>query len=146
MSKGAQIKAKIKEKLLTLQRAEVLGEVIVDDLKKGIFDRDFAAYPAAVVTTPAITNDILTNVQNVRTYTFEIVVICKAEDITEEDAIEDLAEQIMDSFDNIPSLEGVAEAGLDPSTSPAEAVVSRGNSWVVFSVILKAKSVKDLAL
>lgn len=145
-AKSSAIKAEIKAKLLELKNAGTLGDVVVDDFKKGVFDRDYSSYPTAVLMTPSISGEVFTNVQNLRTYAYEIIVISKGEDIKEQDEIEELAETLMDVFDNMPSMEGVADGGLEPSTSPAEAIPSRSGTYIVFSVILKAKAVKDLDL
>lgn len=146
MSKAADIKDKIEAKLNELKVSNVLGTVMVDDFKKAIFDRDFSAYPVAVLTPPSIGGDYFTNSQNLRTYTFEVLVISKGENIAADGTIENLAEAILDKFDNIPTAEGVADGGLDPSSTPVEAVLSKDGTLLVFSVILRAKAVKDISL
>lgn len=144
MALATNIKNEIKKLLEELVRGEVLKEVHVDDLKAGIFDRDYGGYPVAVLTTPSIEGGYFTNRQNERLHTFEIVVIHKAEEIQDATAIEDLAETILDKFDNKPTLNGKADGGVEPSTSTPEAIVSRGKTFVVFSVFVKAKAIKDL--
>lgn len=138
------IKNEIKALLQELQRTEVLRDVQVDDLKRGLFDRDFSAYPTAILTTPSIEADPLTNRQNLRTYIFEIVIIHNGEEIEDATTIEELAETILNKFDNAPSLNGKADGGLEPSTTTPEAIPSRGKTYIAFSVILRARAVRDL--
>lgn len=139
------IKNAIKTELDALARAAALGEVVMDDFKiSNIFDRDYGKFPAAVLTSPTIEADTLTNRENVRTYTFEIVVIMRAEEVGSVTQLEDLRDQIMNQFDHKPTLGGAADAGVEPALSPAEAITDRSRSFIVFSVILKAKAVKAL--
>lgn len=139
------IKNQIKARLDALKTAGTLGEVIQDDFKLGIFDRDFAAFPAAVLSTPAIEGEYFTDAENTRIHTFEIVVIEKGENITTATQIEELAEKILDEFDKNDTLAGTA-IQVEPASTPAEAVVSRGKSYVAFSVIIKAKGVKNITV
>jgi len=146
MTKASLIKKEIKEKLLALKNAGTLGEVIIDDFKKGLLERDFGAFPTAILTTPSIGGDYFTNTQNLRTYTFEVLIVMKGEDISAENDVEELSETILNAFDNLPTLSGEADGGLEPSSTPAEAVPSRSGTYIVFSIILKAKAVKDIDL
>lgn len=132
------IKTKIKSDLDALVPA-TLGEVQVDDLKTSIFDRDFGKFPAAILTTPAVASDYLTNRENFRTYAFEIVVVEKAENITSASQIETLIEAILNKFDNDPTLAGSADGAVEPSASTPEAIVSRGKTYITFSILIKAR-------
>ncbi len=143
------IKTNIKATLETLQRKEIIKDVQVDDFKKGIFNRNFSAFPVAIMTTPTIESRAETNVQNTRTYTFEILFLVNAEEISDPAQIEDLIENILNEFDNDVTLKGgtatgAADAGVEPSTSSPEAIQSGGNNYIAFSVILRAKAVRDL--
>lgn len=135
------IKNTIKAKLDALVPA-TLGEVQVDDFKiSSIFDRDIAKYPAAVLVGAAIEEaNALTNRDNERIYTFEILVIEKGENVTSATQIEELRETLLNTFDNDPTL-GLADVlGNDPAFSPAETITDRSRSYVVFSVVLKVRS------
>ena len=123
------IKNKIKEKIEALVPA-TLGEVQVDDFKLMPWERDFAKYPAAVVSTPVITSDYLTNRANIRTHTFTIIVMMKAEDVTSANDVETLIETILNAFDNDPTLGGTADGAVEPSASQPEAIVSRGKNLI----------------
>lgn len=143
------IKNRIKYTLESLAREGILAEVQVDDLKTSIFDREFAHYPVAILTTPAITNEAITNVQNFRTYDFEIMVLQKADNVKDPTEIEDLIENILNRFDNDPTLKGdqatgAADGAVDPAASAPAAVVSRGKTYIGFSITIRAKAVRDL--
>ena len=144
MSLITNIKNAIKTKLDGLVTAGKLGEVQMDDFKLGVFDRDYGKFPVAILTTPSIEGGYLTNRDNLRTHTYEIIVIQKGENIESATDIEDLIETILDAFDNDFTLNGIADGGVEPSSSTPQAVTSRGKSLVAFSVILKAKGVKTL--
>jgi hypothetical protein len=135
------IKNAIKAKLESLVPA-TLGEVQVDDFKlSNIFDRDIAKYPAAILTSATIEAEALTNRDNIRTLTFEIVILEKGENVADATQIEDLREKIFNVFDDDPSLGGTATGGVEPVLSPVEIITDRSRSFIVFSVIVKAKAV-----
>ena len=138
------IKNKIKAKLDTLVVAGTLKEIQMDDFKVGIFDREFASFPVAILTSPSVIGEVFMNTMNERTHTFNIVIIQKAENITTANDIENLMETIMNAFDNDPLLDGKSDAGMLPAVSSPEPVVSGSKSYVVFVVTMKAKAIKDL--
>ena len=126
-----------------------LGAVIMDDFKKSIFGRDIPAYPVAILTTPSIDSKAETNVQNTRTYAFEILVLLRAEDVDDPAQVEDLIEAILNQFDNDPTLKagestGISDAGVEPSTSAPEAITNGDTSYIAFTIALRAKAVRDL--
>lgn len=135
------IKNAIKAELDTLKTAGTLGEVQMDDFNESpIFDREISAYPVAILTGAAIESEPQTNRDNLRTFIFEIPIIQKAENITTSTDIEELRGKIMDHFDNNPTLGGAANGGVEPSVSPAESILSRGKSYIVFTLTLRAKA------
>ncbi|MDQ3158806.1 MAG: hypothetical protein M3P98_01555 [bacterium] len=138
------IKNKIKDKLDALKVAGTLGLVIMDDLKVGILDRDFSAFPVAVIQPASIEGTYFTNRQNSRKHNVQIVVIQKVENITGSSDIETLAETLIDAFDNDPTLGDTASGGVEPSSTVPEAVTSKGKSMIAFSILIKAKAIKDL--
>lgn len=144
MSQASDIKTRIKALLDELVVSNDLAEVIVDDFKTSFDKKDIAAYPVAILSTPSVESEILTNRQNVRAYTFEVVVIMKGEDISGTDDVENLMETVLNKFDNDPTLNGKAEGGLEPSTSTPAPVTSGDNSYIVFSLFLRAKAIIDL--
>ena len=143
---SSDIKHRIKTDLEALVTSQILGSVIVDNFKVSpIFDRDIAAYPCAIVTGPSIEGSYFTNHDNVRTHTFAVVVIAKMETITADDTVETLIEAILDKFDNDATLGGHANAGLEPASTTPEPITIRTQSYIYFTVILKAKAIKQLS-
>ncbi len=138
------IKNKIKAKLDAMVTAGTLGEVQMDDFKVGIFDREFAKFPAAVLTSPSVVGEVYMNTMNQREHTFNIVIIEKTENITSATDIENLMENIMNAFDNDPLLEGKSDSGMLPAVSSPEPVVSGSKSYIAFVITMKAKAIKDL--
>lgn len=135
------LKNAIKTKLESLVPA-TLGEVQADDFKiSSIFDRDIAKYPVAILTSATIEAEALTNRDNIRTLTFEIVILEKGENVASATQIEDLRETIFNAFDNDPTLSGAATGGVEPALSPVEIITDRSRSFIVFSMIIKAKVV-----
>lgn len=148
MSALSNIKDNIKEVLNQLAREEILREVIVDDFANPLFERQFAAFPAAILTTPTVDNQAFTNSQNIRSFTFEIVVVLNAKEVQSANTVEDLIENIINKFDNDPTLKaggsnGVVDGGVEPSSSTPQAVVSRSGSYIAFSVFVRCKKVRD---
>jgi len=144
MPLSTDIKTEIRNLLESLTKNETLREVIVDDFKMGIFDRDYGRFPVAIITTPSIEGEYFTDHQNMRIHTFEIVVLQKGENITSADEIETLVETILDKFDTNETLAGKAMQ-VEPASTVPQAVTSRGKNYVAFSVLIKAKAVKALA-
>jgi len=138
------IKNAVKAKLETLIPT-TLGQVIVDDFKQSNFSyKDIGAYPAAIVSSPAIDGAAETNRDNLRSHTFVIGIVQKGENVTSANDIEELMEKILNAFDEDPTLGGVANGGCDPSSSTPEAISSVDGSFVVFTVTLKAKAIKSI--
>lgn len=138
------IKNRIETLLNVLKVAGTLGEVRKEDLKTNWTVLDVAAFPVAIVTPPAIEADFFTNRQNERSYTFQVHIIQKAENIASATDIEDLAEAIMDAIDNDPTLGGTSDAGVQPTITQPEPVTSGDNSFIAFTVTIKAKAIKNL--
>lgn len=132
----ATIKAQIKANLDALVPA-TLGEVQEDDFKTSIFDRDFGNFPVAILTTPEVAADYLTNRENMRIYHFNIVVIQKQENVSGVADIETLIEALLNKFDNDPTLGGAANGGVEPSSSAPEAIVSRAKTYIAFVISIK---------
>lgn len=146
MSVVGNVKTRIKSNLDALVSSSNLGQVIISDFnKKSIWEYDIATYPAAIISTPGIPESVgKTNGQNLRTYEFEIIVVEKGENIDDTSQIEDLMEVIANKFDNDPTLGGVACGAVDPVVTPAMALSNEDKTFVVFSVIIRAKVMIDL--
>lgn len=135
------IKNAIQTKLNSLVPA-TLKEVQVDDfLTSNLFDREIGAFPAAILTPPAIDRaEVYTNKDNLDEYTFEIVVIDKAENVSSGVYLEDLRAATRKPFDDDPTLAGASDGSVEPSISPVTRAEDRSRSFVVFSIIIKAKA------
>lgn len=134
------IKNAIKAKLDGLTPA-TLGEVQADDFKlANILDREIAKYPAAILTSPTVEAESLTNRDNLRTFSFDIAVVSKGENITTATQIENLRDALMKAFDDDPTLGGAADGGVEPAISPVEVITSRSKDFVVFVLTLRAKA------
>lgn len=138
------IKIQIKTKLDALVTAGVLASVQEDDFSVGVLYRDFGKFPVAILSGAAIGNSILTNRDNLRAHTFNILILSKAEDVTSPDQIETLMENVINAFDNDPTLQGTADGSVEPSTSSPEPVSSAGKNYIAFMVTVKANAVKNL--
>lgn len=135
------IKNQIAAYLGDLVTAGTLGAKIVDDYQQGIFDRDYPAYPAAILTTPATDSEVYTNTQVYRTHAFEVIVLMKGENVAASTDVETLIEAMLDKFDQNPTLNGTCQELLAASSQPA-AVTDRGKRYIVFSITLRAKALK----
>ena len=144
MSVMANVKTEIKTHLDELVTAGVLKEVQVDNSTRDIFERDMGAYPCAILTTPSTESQALQNTQNKRTHIFEIIVVQKQENISGPDDVEDLIEAILDKFDQLPSLKGAADGGVEPSSSPVEKIPAKGGTYIAFAITLRCSVIKDL--
>ncbi len=144
MTLVTDIKTEVKIALDALVSGGVIKEVQHDDFRVGIFDRDYAKFPVAILTTPSIEGEYLTNRQNTRVHTFEIIILMRGEDVGSPADVENLMETILDKFDNNLTLTAKADGGVEPSITSPEVVIARSKSFITFSVIVKAKAVKDL--
>lgn len=143
-SMSADAKTAIKNLLLELKTAGTLGDVLIDDFKTSIFEREIAVYPTAIIGTPAIKGEVMDSVRNTRELSFEILIVQKGENIATDHDIEDLAEAVMDKFDNHFDLNGYAVAGVEPATSAPDAITSGDKTFIAFTVSIKAKILKTL--
>lgn len=128
-----------------LVTATVLGAATSTDLKKDPLDGDIIGYPHAFLMPPAVENAGLVDNKTLRrTYTFTIMVVQKAENISTTTQIETLMEAVMDKFDNSVTLDNEAVAGLEATTSVPAPISHGGKSLIIFDVIVRAKALYDL--
>lgn len=139
------IRTKIKEKLDTLVTSSDLGCVVNQSFKHHpLADPNVSRFPAAVIQPPTLESEINDTASNNRTYTFDIVVIMKGDDISSVSDVENLIETICDAFDDDFTLGGTVTGGLEPATSPVVQDEYNGKQIVMFSIILKAKTCYNL--
>ena len=145
-SNVTNIKLKIKAMLDALVVAGTLKFTLVDDLRKSAaLETEIPKFPAAILASPSTDSGYSTNRENMRTYTFKIAIIQKGENIQSLSDIEELSETVLDAFDNDPTLSGLADGGMEPSSSTPEAMVTQDKSYIVFSIILKVHASKALS-
>lgn len=146
MSTIGIIKTAVKTHLDTLKTAGTLGQVIVDDFKTnplGGLYKNISAFPAAIVSTPGIASEYETNRDNLRAYTFEILVIFKGENVSSITSVEDTMESLLNAFDNDPTLGGAANGAVSAASSP-EQIITDDGSFILFAITLTAKATYTL--
>lgn len=141
------IKAKIVEKLteMTQEVTPKLKAVTALDIRKDPLDGKVTKYPHAFVMPPSIDSArFLDNRSEIREYTFAIMVVCKADNISSTSEVEELMEAMMDKFNNSVTLDNELVGGMKRTTS-TPATISHGSvSYVVFDILLTGQAVYDL--
>jgi hypothetical protein len=141
MSIVGDIKNQIKTILDALVTGTVLGSVLMDDFKDDVLNRDIPAFPCAILTSPSIeSSSAETNQDNLRTHTFEILIVQKGENVTGSNDMEDLMEALINAFDNDPTLSGKANGGVEPAVSPTVSISSGDRTYILFVITLKPKA------
>jgi len=140
----ATIKGQIKTLLDALVTDTTLNEVQEDDFSENVLLRKFNAYPVAILTTPELESDFETNRENRRTYSFDIVVIQRKENIGSATDIETLLETIVNKFDNNFTLGGSANLATLPASSRPQAYNNDGTQCIYFVVRIQAREVVQL--
>ena len=138
------IKTQIKTYLDQLVTATTLGMADSADFRKDPLAGDIPKFPAAFLMPPAIESEVVDNRTLMRTYTFTIMIIVKGENITTASYLEDLAEAILDKFDNNPTLAGYADGAIEPTSSVPEPFQHNNRNFVIFYVTIKAKKTVTL--
>ncbi len=59
--------------------------------------------------------------------------------------METLLDEILIAFDNKPTLNGAADAAVEPSFTEAELISTADKQWVAFVVTIKARALADLS-
>ena len=141
MSAIGNIKLKIIDHLNALKTAGTLGQVIVEQAgAQNMFDRDLLVYPSAILLPGTAEGNVESNQDNLYLYSFDIVVVRKNDKITGQTAVEDLLEAVVQEFNKDFTLGGTAVGAVDPTSSSPAAIESSGQTYTVFVVTLKAKT------
>lgn len=144
MSLIGNVKTAIQTKLTTLVPT-YLQDVVVADIKQDPLDMELQAYPVAFIMPPAISTVELYDTNNVlRELTFTVMVIEKMENVQSTNQVEDLMEVMMNTIDSSITFSGAAVGGVQPSSSFPEPFIHKGQSLVVFDIIIKAKTLTTL--
>lgn len=133
------IKAAITTNLEALVTDEVLAGVSVANIKRSPLEEDYAVFPQAVLMPPSLESEVLDNRTVMRTYTFDIMIIFQAEDLTGTDEIEEKMESIVTQFDNDPTLGGTALGGIIPVSSAPAPYQHGGKDKVMVVIQIVAK-------
>lgn len=139
------IKNAIKTNLDTLVTSQVLGGATITDIKKNPLDADIPSYPHAYVMPPAIESEVLDNRTITRTYTFDIMVLFNAENITGTTELEEDIEAILNKFDNDPTLGGTAMGGVLPVSSSPAPYQHNGKDLIMVIIQVQAKAHTSLS-
>lgn len=138
------IKDFIKAQLDILVTGGTLGSASELDLRKNPLDEDIPGFPAAYIMPPATESVAVDNRTLLRTYTFDILIIVKSENLTSSSDVENLLEVLLNTFDNLPTLSGAADGAVDPATSTPEPVQTKNGDMIVFFLKLRVNRTETL--
>lgn len=138
------IKNGIKTNLDALVTSSVLGSAVITDIKRDPLAADFPAYPCAILMPPSTESEILDNRTLVRSYTFNVMIIVQAENLSSNTELEEMIEDVLDKFDNDPTLGGTANAGIPPTSSAPEPFQHNGRDLIMTIITITAKETIDL--
>ena len=138
------IKAQIKTTLDGLVTDEVLAGAISTDIKQNPLNVDVGVYPHAFLMPPSVDSEVLDNRNIIRTYSFDIMVLFKAENITGTDEVETAIESMLSAFDNNPTLGGSAMGGMLPVSSAPEPFQHNGTDLIMVVLEVQAKELVSL--
>jgi len=138
------IKNRIKTNLDALVTDEVLGGATSTDIRKDPLAADIPTFPHAFLMPPGIESEVLDNRSVVRTYTFDIMVIFKAENLASTTELEEAIEDILSTFDNDPTLGGTALGGVLPVSSSPRPFQHAGKDLIMAIIQIQAKEMASL--
>jgi hypothetical protein len=140
----ATIKAQAKVLLDELVTATVLNGASTSDIKTDPLNSNVGNYPHAFLMPPSVESEVLDNRTIIRTYTFDILVLFNAQNITGSDDVETAIESILDKFDNNPTLNGSALGGILPVSSAPAPFQHNGKDLILVVVRVQAKELVTL--
>jgi hypothetical protein len=138
------IKSAIKTNLDELVTATVIAGATITDIKKNPLNADISTYPHAFLMPPSVQSEANDNRSIIRSYSFDIMFLFRAENITSTDEIEEAVESILNKFDNDPTLSGTALGGVLPVSSSPEPFQHNGKDLIMVVVEIQAKEVVTL--
>jgi hypothetical protein len=136
---AASIKNAIKTNLDALVTAEVLAGATITDIRRNPLAADIPSFPHAFLMPPSIESEVEDNRTNIRTYSYDIMVLWNAENITDATTVEAALEDILDKFDNDPTLGGTCLAGVLPVSSAPQPLQHGGKDLIMAVVQIQAK-------
>lgn len=132
------VKSAVKAVLDGLVTGGTLGYAGSFDFKKDPLSADIPRFPAAYLMPPATESEQSDNRTLLRTLTFSIMVLVRAEDIANDSTIEDLINNILNAFDDVPTLNGAANGATEPTSTTPEPVQHQTGNMVMFFITVKA--------
>lgn len=144
MAQVTDIKTKLKAHLQALVTASKLASYQSLKFPQEILNLDIGKYPAAVVLPCTEVGQAETNRDNLRTYTYDIVIVQKGENVSNDAAVEELCEAILNEFDNDPTFSGSANGGVLPTASETVATGSGDQTFVLFVITVHARALVGL--
>ena len=136
---AANIKNAIKANLDELVTDEVLAGATITDFKKSPLAGDIPNFPHAFLMPPSIESVASDNRTNIRTYTYDIIVLWNGQNITDATTVEDDIEAILSKFDNDPTLSGTAMGGVLPVSTAPQPMQHAGKDLIMAVVQIQAK-------
>jgi hypothetical protein len=133
------IKEAIKTKLDALVTDTVLAGATITDIRKDPLAADIPTFPHAFLMPPSVESNVLDNRTVLRTYTFGIMVVFNAENLTSTTELEEKIESILSKFDNDPDLGGTALGGVLPVSSAPAPFQHNGKDLIVAVIEIKVK-------
>jgi len=128
---------------LTTLVPSVLNCVIADDMTKTHpLDRTFPGFPAALVIPPVLkSSDFEDQANNLRSYTWYIMVVTTAENMPSTDPtyLAGLMDNVCAVFDLDCTLQGTANGAVFPATLEAPPLSYNGATYTVFYVTFSAR-------
>lgn len=133
------IKNAIKTDLDALVADGVLGGATITDIKKNPLDAAIPSFPHAYLMPPSVESEVLDNRTITRTYTFGIMIVFNAVNLTSTTELEEKIEDILSKFDNDPTLQGTALGGVLPVSSSPAPFQHNGKDLIMVEVQIQAK-------
>jgi hypothetical protein len=143
MTPAQNMKTAILADLQALVTSGVLAAAISDDMSKvSPFDRTWPGFPSAVVIPPVISDmQFEDQANNLREYTWYIMVVTTPENVTSAMYLEGLMDNVCAAFDADATLQGTSNAAVYPTViEPPGPVNSNSVTYVVFYIQMKART------
>jgi len=144
MSDIKTIKDAIKTQLDALVTAGKLAGCEQTDMRVDPLGGEIPLTPYAYIMPPSTESESVDNRTLLRKYRFDIMVVVKGENVNTNTYLEELIENLLNQFDNVPTLNGAADGAVEPVTSTPEPLTHKNGSLVVFFITLIAHKTKTL--
>lgn len=139
------IKTAIKSKLDALVTDSVLGGASINNVKENPLNSDVGTFPHAFLMPPAVESEVMDNRNNIRNYTFDILVLFQGEDVSTAADLETKIESILSKFDNDPTLGGTALGNALPISGTPEPFNHNGKDMIMVVIQLQARETVSLS-